>query len=243
MISRKDFVENIAPLGLSRVGQALALLWFYRQSQTFEERTAEELADDLRDEGLGRPNVTNLRSDLKRSKMTVNGKRSGTFQVNVKYLDELNGTYGSRAEYRDVEITSSILSIESVKGTRRYIEQLVSQINGSYDYGFYDACAVMIRRLMESLIIEVFIYKNKASEIKIEGKIFFDLESLIKKINNNKDIHVGRNTSKFMIAIKELGDTAAHDRTYITQQQDIDDLKINIRKVIQELLFLSGISK
>ena len=120
---------------------------------------------------------------------------------------------------------------------------MVYQINVAYDYGLYDACAVMVRRLMESLIIEVFIYNKIANEIKINGKFFFDLDGLIKKITNHNKIHLGRNTPKYLIKIKELGDTAAHDRVYITQQPDIDDLKLEIRKVIQELLLLAGIIK
>jgi len=243
MLSRKKFIENIAPLNLTRAGQAIALLWFYRQNQAFEERSANELADDLRDEGLGKPNVKRLNAELKRNKMAVAGKERGTFQINVKFLDDLNKTYGSLLDFKEVEVSSSILSIELVQGTRRYIEQMAHQINGTYDYGFYDACAVMIRRLMESLIIEVFIYKQKADEIKIDGKIFFDLENLIKKFSTHNDFHFGRNILKNMLLIKEIGDTAAHDRTYITSPQDIDDNKMNIRKVIQELLQILGIIK
>jgi hypothetical protein len=44
-----------------------------------------------------------------------------------------------------------------------------------------------------------------------------------------------------MTEVKVLGDTAAHDRTYITQQQDVDDVKFATRKMISELLKLSGI--
>ena len=41
-----------------------------------------------------------------------------------------------------------------------YIVNIVYQINGTYEYGWYDACAVMLRRLMESLIIEAYIDKG-----------------------------------------------------------------------------------
>ena len=39
-----------------------------------------------------------------------------------------------------------------------------------------------------------------------------------------------------MIATKELGDTAAHDRVYITGKQDIDDMKARYRRMIRDLL-------
>ena len=43
-----------------------------------------------------------------------------------------------------------------VKGTRGYIERVVFQINGCYEKGWFDGCAVMMRRLIETLIIECF---------------------------------------------------------------------------------------
>ena len=46
-----------------------------------------------------------------------------------------------------------------------------------------------------------------------------------------------------MDEVKRLGDTAAHDRTYITQQVDIDDLKARYRKLVAELLVLAGVKK
>ena len=44
-----------------------------------------------------------------------------------------------------------------------------------------------------------------------------------------------------MKIVKELGDTAAHDRTYLTKPLDIDDNKLAFRRLIQELLGLSNI--
>jgi hypothetical protein len=44
-----------------------------------------------------------------------------------------------------------------------------------------------------------------------------------------------------MNEIKQLGDIAAHDRTYITPNVDIDDLKSKYRRMIAELLKLAGV--
>jgi len=46
-----------------------------------------------------------------------------------------------------------------------------------------------------------------------------------------------------MQEVKDLGDTAAHDRVYITQQTDIDDMKPSFRRLIEELLLLAGIKR
>jgi len=235
MSDRKQFVEKLSRLSLSRVDQAIAFLWFYRVTQAYDERTASELAGDLEAEHLGRPNVSRLHEDLLKNKTTIKGKRGKTFQIHAKYVNDLNSKYGSLINLKEVEVTSSVLPLKPVQGTRPYLEKMVYQINGAYDYGFYDSCAVILRRLMETLIIEVFIQKQIAHEIKIDGA-FLGLEKLISKIQNHSQIHLGRNTPKAMNYIKTLGDTAAHDRTYITQPQDIDEHKLEIRRVIQDLL-------
>jgi hypothetical protein len=95
---------------------------------------------------------------------------------------------------------------------------------------------------MESLIIDIYITSGRTHEIQENG-VFFMLDKLVGKIRSDKEIILGRNTPKTMDDIKQLGDTAAHDRVYITQQLDIDDLKARYRRMIRELLDLAGIQK
>ncbi|MCK1691449.1 hypothetical protein [Bradyrhizobium sp. 145] len=63
--------------------------------------------------------------------------------------------------------------------TRSYIAQIAQQINGSYEKGWYDACAVMIRRLIETLIIETFEKHGVAHKIKGLGGDYLFLKDLI----------------------------------------------------------------
>jgi hypothetical protein len=154
------------------------------------------------------------------------------------YLEEIIKGKSSNA----VEVRGAIIPPETVAGTRKYIEQMVLEINGSYECSWYDAAAVMCRRLMESLIIEVYISQNRQNEIK-SGGAYLTLEKLIDRISADQSVSLGRSTLKDMKDIKELGDTAAHHRTYITLQPDIDEARTKIRKVILELLALSGIRK
>ena len=58
-----------------------------------------------------------------------------------------------------------VIYMALVRNTRGYIEKVSHQINGSYQHGWYDASSVMIRRLMETLIIEC--YEAHSLESKI----------------------------------------------------------------------------
>src|SRR5659263_506779 len=150
MKSRKDFARGVAGLGLTAVDLAVAFLWYYSQTQEFEERSASELAGDLCDERFSKPNVSRLNVALRRHPSTVKGKRPGTFQINVRMVSDLDAKYKDAFGTLNVPITESILSQGTFVGTRLYLEAMCRQINGTYDYGFYDACAVLCRRLMES---------------------------------------------------------------------------------------------
>jgi hypothetical protein len=75
--------------------------------------------------------------------------------------------------------TQRVLPVSVVRGTRGYIERVVNQVNGAYEKGWYDASAVMIRRLLETLIIEVFEHHKVAAKIKNTSGDFFYLGDLI----------------------------------------------------------------
>lgn len=227
---------------LSHVDRAIAFLWYYRESQEFDERTAADLAADLREEGFPRPHVTKLYYALTRSDYTIRGRRPKSFQLDLRHIGDLEATYRPflNNQAAQVEISGAVLPNEAVAGTRVYLEKLTRQINGSYDYDFYDSCAVLCRRLMESLIIEVYIHKGLQDQIK-RNNVFMMLDGLIAHIRTNPQIHLGRNSPGTMDDLKDLGDTAAHDRTYITKKQDIDDIKLPFRRMIEELLTLAGI--
>lgn len=236
MADRASFAAGLARIdSLSHVDRAVALLWYYQETQEYEERTASELANDLRDEGFPKPNVTRLNDGLSRSRQTVRGRRKGTFQIDVRRIGELAERYGDLVGARRVDVTDSVLRNDLVFDRRVYLERMVHQINGSYDNGFYDACAVLCRRLMESLLIEIYVVSGRHEEVQKDG-VFIGLEGLIRHADQDRRLVLGRTAAKTMLEIKQMGDTAAHDRVYITTQRDVDDVRGKYRRLIDELM-------
>jgi hypothetical protein len=240
MVSRSEFAHQLGQMTLSHTDRGIAFLYYYRETQQFEERTASALASDLFEEGFPKPNVTHFKRGLTESKYTVKGKQTGSFRLDVRKLPELAKTYDAHFKAKVVKVSDSVIPAEWVANTRPYLEKMVHQINGCYEYGFLDGCATLSRRLMESLIIEVYVREKRQHEIQDNG-VFIPLEKLIKYIAADARVTLGRNTPQTMKDIKQLGDTAAHDRTYITPPVDIDDLKPRYRRLINELLEKAGI--
>lgn len=236
MLSREDFAKALAPMPLTAADRAVALLWFYRQTQEFDERSASELGADLHALGFPRPNVTRLKQDLARSQYVTKGKRPGTFQLDVRRIQVLDTRYASVVNLPKQPKSHSVLDLPSFAQARQYLRRMAEQINSTYDTGSYDACAVMCRRMMESLVIELFISAQREAEIKDSDGRFLDLDVLLGKVEANNSFNLSRGSLKSMRPVKDLGDTAAHDRVYLTKQSDIDDIKPRVRKLIDDLM-------
>jgi hypothetical protein len=136
--------------------------------------------------------------------------------------------------------SQSILPHALVAKTRGYIERVVFQINGSYEQGWYDACAVMMRRLIETLIIECFEANHIAEKIKDhKTDDFYYLSDLITKTLQESSWNLGRNSKKALPNLKTVGDQSAHSRRYNAHREDIDKLIPDFRTVCQELIYLA----
>jgi hypothetical protein len=137
--------------------------------------------------------------------------------------------------------TENVLPHSLVAGTRGYIEKIVFQINGTYDQGWFDACAVMIRRLIETLIIEAFEKHNIASHIQSPSGDYLFLRDLINRTVAETVWNLGRNTKAALPRLKDIGDQSAHSRRFVAQRTDIERIIPDLRIVAQELLFIAGL--
>ncbi len=135
-----------------------------------------------------------------------------------------------------------ILPHSMVRGTRGYIEKIVFQINGCYEKGWFDGCAVMMRRLIETLIIECFEKHGVANKIKNQTSgDFYYLADLIDQTLKETSWNLGRNSKQALPRLKSIGDKSAHSRRYNAHREDIDKLSTDFRDVCQELLYLAGL--
>jgi hypothetical protein len=144
-----------------------------------------------------------------------------------------------------VEIASSspsaVFAAELVAGTRGYIERVAHQVNRTYESGCYDACAVMIRRLIETLIIEVFEAKGIADRIRDSAGDYLTLRDLITKTLTEPSLGLTRNMKNALPELKDVGDKSAHSRYFNAVRDDIDKGTSHVRHAVQELLALANL--
>jgi hypothetical protein len=137
--------------------------------------------------------------------------------------------------------SEQVLPMDVVRGTRGYFVNIVTQANGNYEHGWFDACSVMIRKFVEILIIEVYEKHHKESDIKDANGDFLMLSRLIDKTITDPMWNLNRNTKKGLGPIKDLGDKAAHARRFIATKADVDKVIPSLRDISDEFLHLAGL--
>lgn len=140
--------------------------------------------------------------------------------------------------------TARVIDPSTIAGTRGYLEKVADQVNGTYENGWYDACAVMLRRFVETLIIETYIAKEIQGRIKDGDGDFLSLQMLIDKARNDPDLNLSRNTKKVLLRIKKLGDLSAHNRRFVAKRSYFDelfeDLHLDMQTLIEDFVHEAG---
>ncbi|WP_152613443.1 hypothetical protein [Inquilinus limosus] len=236
-----DFAHGLATLDLTELECAIGLLWFLESTRRSHEASPRELGTLMHDLSLrGQVNISRLAGRLANSRDVVKGKAVGTYKLRLGRKDALAERFEAFLTHKTAKVQPHIVDPSDFVGTRRYLESLTKQINGSYQYGFYDGCAALCRRLMESLLIEAFEQNGHGSAIKQDGH-YVQLNEIVGMANSGKYIKLSRGSGREIEIIKSVGDTAAHSRNYSTKKSDIDDLKHAFRRIVTELAHLAKI--
>lgn len=135
-------------------------------------------------------------------------------------------------------IETEFIPIEIVDKSRGYVANVARQANRCFQSDAYDACGVMVRRLLETLIIEVFEKKGIADKIKDPGGNFFMFSDLVSKLINTPETPVGRSTKKELPTIATVLNNCAHSRTFNISKTQLVQYQAFIIIAVQELMGL-----
>src|SRR5262249_17054893 len=179
-------------------------------------------ATELEGDGAGK--LLALLDSLKSSK--TESRQRGEILKQVRLLCQASILPAiERLSASPIPETEQVLPLDLVRPSRRtYIEKVVVQANGCYEHGWYDACSVMVRRLVETLIIELYEAKGKEAEIKNTAGDFFMLSALVDGTLADKAWNLSRETKRALPELKSVGDRSAHSRRFFARKQDVDKI-------------------
>ena len=239
-----EFCEVVKQLEKSNAEKALAILWYLDRQQTDIAMTSGQLAKILVDHHVGAPHVTRLAEALRKTKLANENKgafflRPGSRRVIRDWLPA--GIDGMQPA---MDHSAGYLPDAVWVGTRNYIESVCKQMNGCFRACYYDAASVMLRRLMETLIIEAYEHLKRDDEIKDGNGNYFMLRQLVERTNGkppHPGLNLGRDAKKNLEDVKALGDRSAHNRRFVAHAPDLINIQVGVRTATQELIQIADL--
>ncbi|MEQ1932626.1 MAG: hypothetical protein ABL962_01920 [Fimbriimonadaceae bacterium] len=221
---------------------AIALLWHADRTSPGAEMSASDLANALHALHLSsKVNASRLRGNLERHADTVRGSSIGTFKLKLATKSRLSKTYGPLSALSLKPVNKfGIVPHDLSVGSDGFVESICQQINVCYEYEMHDSCAVMMRRIIESQLIGLFSKSGFDSVIRGDDNEYLMLAPIIRITNGKEYIKLSRQSKESLELVKDIGDRAAHHRSYLTRKNDIDIVASKFRALLHELLTYNG---
>jgi hypothetical protein len=201
--------------------------------------------------------LTELRADATNAFRELSARNAGDVAAMAEMVDTVFGTgvvqkhrnqtamqlvFSLRTTWRDIApaqppVDQGLFPLSILEQTNRgYFVRIGRQMNGCYGAGWYDASAVMMRRLLEVSLIEAFENNGIADEIRRPDGNYMDLSDLIQQTLAEPTWTLSRNTRRFLPQLRDLGHMSAHGRYFSARKEDIEDIRQGCRVVVEEML-------
>lgn len=191
------------------------------------------------DFGYSQINVSRLKSNLIKGKnksfiFSKTNKESLEFiPIQLENLSQELASLWNDTER--VVSNSELLDESKFCGKRGYLDRLIKQINHTYKNNCYDACAVLLRRVFEIVLVLSFQKNGIESEIMKTDGTHMMLDGITKKAIGNSVLRIPKRIADNFDAFREVGNSSAHNITYIAGKKDIDDISRAYRVMLEEL--------
>lgn len=240
-----DYKQTVALDDQRQVDQAM-LICYYHYKETgetqFEPKGIQVLFSDF---GYNAINVSRVKKALidKRKMRTIKGLQS-TLEFVPTVLQELDTQYATFwNDTESIESNSELLEESKFCGKRPFLDRLIKQINFTYGKNCFDACAVLMRRLFEVLLVLTYQYTGNEADITKSDGTHLMLEGVVKNAVQNKKLGIPTRISKKFDDFREVGNNSAHSITYTAGQKDISDIQRDYRVMMEDLYNRAGLMK
>jgi len=244
-LSLDDFCDVLKELDRSNVEKALAILWYFDRGQPGIAKSAGQLTKVLDDHHVGTPNQTALAGGIRKSKLANETKtgfslKPGSRKIIRDWFPDLDGVQPT------IDQKLGYLPEHIWRNTRGYVEAVCRELNGSFHNAYYNASAVMLRRLLETLIIEAYEHLSRDNEIKDAGGNYLMLTDLAERVcgeNGHKGLNLGRDSKKALKEARSVGNWSAHARRFLAHAGDLTKFQAGVRLLVQELIQIAELMK
>jgi hypothetical protein len=245
-VTLDDFCEVVKSLKKTNAEKALAILWFFDRKQADAAMSAAQLTKVLGDHHVGTANSTALRRAIQDTKLASESKsgfalKPGSRRVIHGWLPvDLDGVQPT------MDHATGYLPEAVWRNTRGYIEAVCRQLNGCFKSAYYDAAAVMLRRLLETLIVESYEHLKREAEIRDGGGQYLMLRDVVERACGEKGhagLNLGRDSKATLKDARDIGNWSAHARRYSAISTDLTKIQAGVRVAVQELIHIANLKR
>jgi len=244
-----DFAE-VSKISSKTDIERFELLCYYL---TKEEGTKKFAVGDMTDTytgaGLDRPDRSALAKQIKKHSSFVSRGIDGKVEFAPGALGALDRVYGylwddtspaSEPKFgaKAASAGFEVISEERFCGKRDGLDRLIVQINATYRDGSFDACASVMRRLMESVLILSFQANNIENEIRKGGGDYLGYEDIVKKAAASDVLRLSEKGIDISM-ISKIGDYGGKGPMYTFGANDINAVRTGYRNVLETLCELA----
>jgi hypothetical protein len=237
-LSLDEFCEFVKKLNRPNADKAIAIVWYFDQQQPDVAKTAGQLTTVLTDHHVGTPNQTALAEAVRKTKLANESKsgfslKPGSRKLIRGWFPELEGVQPA------MDHAVGYLPDPIWRNTRGYIEEVCRELNGAFRSAYYNAAAVMLRRLLETLVIEAYEHLNRESEIKDGGGNYLMLSDLAERASGeggHRGLNLGRDSKRALKDARNVGNWSAHARRFLAHAGDLTKFQDGVRVLVQEMI-------
>jgi hypothetical protein len=246
-LSLEEFCEIVKGLPpKTNAEKALALLWFHDCKQPDIAVTAGQLSRMLDEHHLGAAHSTRLGDALRSSKLVFD--KSAGFSLKAGSRKVIRNWLPAHIEGMQpaMDHAMGFLPEPVWRSNRGYVEAVCRELNGCFRAAYYNAAAVMLRRLLETLVIEAYEHLGREAEIRDGGGNYFMLADLVERACGDKGhagLNLGRDAKAALKDARQIGNWAAHARRFIAHAADLTKLQSGARILVQELIQIANIGR
>lgn len=239
------YMEAVGLAQKSEAERAKMLCYYHHKEEGLDAFKMSNIASWMEECSFSKPNTSRLKTNLTKGsgkQFLISKADKSSIEFVPAVLQALEREYGKL--WQDtVTIESNNELFEEVKfcGKRPFLDSLIRQINFCYGHNCYDACAVLMRRMFEVLL--VLTYQNKAAEPDISNSdgTHKMLESIVKDAKQNPKLGIPRRISNNFDAFRNVGNYSAHAITYTAGKLDIDSISQEYRVMMEDLYNRAGL--
>jgi hypothetical protein len=233
----KNFAEACGMKNKTDIENFELFCYYLAKEKSEESFVARSMLDMYEDAGLARPDRAGLEKEVKKCESFRLKSFDGSVVFTSDAYRTLDNTHGHMWNVRPESLitapsNSEVIDETKFCGRRDGFDKLIIQINSTYRNGSFDACAAVMKRLLEASLIFAFQSNGTEKDIRGADGRYVCFDDIVRKVNDEKLFGLPGNV---ISDVAKIGDYSGQGPMYTLGANDINSVRVAYRNVLETL--------